>query len=106
MMDSIVISARDEESIDTVRKCIVRCYEEAGGLTGTEITVMSERHRDLLYSAAGKLGEAMSVIDDGLGIDIASSVIRSALDDIGSITGKNVSTELVNRIFSDFCIGK
>ncbi len=106
MMDSIVISARDEESIDTVRKCIVRCYEEAGGLTGTEITVMSERHRDLLYSAAGKLGESISVIDDGLGIDIASSVIRSALDDIGSITGKNVSAELVNRIFSDFCIGK
>ena len=50
--------------------------------------------------------EAVNALDDGLGEDIASSVIRSALEDIGSITGKTVSNELVNTIFSDFCIGK
>ena len=41
-----------------------------------------------------------------LGIDVASQVIRGALDDLGEITGRVVSDELVDTIFSKFCIGK
>ena len=48
----------------------------------------------------------MDAIKGGLGVDIASSVIRAALDDIGSVTGKTVSVELADTIFSKFCIGK
>lgn len=49
---------------------------------------------------------AIGALNDGVGVDVASSVIRLALDRIGQITGKTVSAELVDTIFSKFCIGK
>ena len=103
---SVRISALSSLNMDSIKDEIVRHYEMLGGMSGTEVTVMSERHRSLLESANGKIESAVGIIDQDLGIDIASSVIRSALDDIGEITGKTVSANLVDRIFSDFCIGK
>ena len=68
--------------------------------------MLSARHADLLRSAAGKLDEAEAILRDGLGVDVCSQVIRAALDDSGQITGRVVSDELVENIFSRFCIGK
>ena len=101
---SMIISALSDEGIDLIRKEISGFYDSLGSTSST--VVISGRHAGLLGLAADKLLEAKAALDDGLGEDIASSVIRAALDDIGAITGKTVSNELVNTIFSDFCIGK
>ena len=102
----ISISAPNGINIDSLKGMIVDCYNNAGGLISDEIIVINGRHKELLMSANSKLIEASSVCVNGLGVDIASSVIRSALDDIGDITGKTVSSELADTIFSQFCIGK
>ena len=39
-------------------------------------------------------------------IDISSIYIRQALSDLGEITGKNVSEDIINDIFKNFCLGK
>ncbi|MBO4242035.1 MAG: tRNA uridine-5-carboxymethylaminomethyl(34) synthesis GTPase MnmE [Clostridiales bacterium] len=101
---TMVISALSDEGIDLIRKEISDFYDSLGSSSST--VIISGRHAGLLALASDKLMEAVNALDDGLGEDIASSVIRSALEDIGSITGKTVSNELVNTIFSDFCIGK
>ena len=59
-----------------------------------------------MRSAVQKLGEAEGILRDGLGVDVCSQVIRAALEDSGQITGRTVSDELVENIFSRFCIGK
>lgn len=104
--DSIAISAPNGINIDALKDLIVECYNNAGGLISDEVIVINARHKNLLNSAAAKLLEAANVCEMGIGVDIASSVIRSALDDIGDITGKTVSSELADTIFSEFCIGK
>lgn len=104
--DQITISAFEESGTEAVRKVITEFYERTGDTSASKITVISARHAGLLNAASEKLREAYAMIYDGVGIDIASSVIRAALDDIGEITGKTVSKELVDTIFSDFCIGK
>ena len=38
--------------------------------------------------------------------DIVSICIKSALEDLGEITGKNVSENIINEIFKNFCLGK
>lgn len=99
---SAVTGDGTEQLFDEIKDC----YEKSGTDLASGIIIMSERHRGLLSSAADKLSEAASAIKEGLGEDIASSVIRSALEDIGKITGKSVSAELADTIFGRFCIGK
>ena len=103
---SVSISAPEGINLGSLKEMILDCYEHAGGLVSDEVIVINGRHRELLMSANNKLNEAAMVCDSGMGVDIASSVIRSALDDIGDITGKTVSSELADTIFSEFCIGK
>lgn len=100
------VSVKEEINTDIIGKFVKDAYEKAGGLNASDITVLSSRHADLLRSACGKLDEALGIISDGIGVDICSQVIRSALDDSGQITGRVVSDELVDNIFSRFCIGK
>ncbi|HAW16236.1 MAG TPA: hypothetical protein DCW41_05995 [Clostridiales bacterium] len=101
---TVICSALSDEDVDIIRGEIKAFYERKGGMS--PVTVINRRHAMAISSAALKLRQSESVIRDGIGVDIASSVIRAALDDLGEVTGKTVSQELVNTIFSDFCIGK
>ncbi len=103
---SLLISAKENQNMDLLRNLITEYYSELGGTTSEGITILSSRHHDLLIKAVDYLIDAENVINLGVGVDVASSVIRSALDSTGEITGKVVSGELVNTIFSEFCIGK
>lgn len=100
------VSVKEETNTELIGAFVKDAYEKAGGINASDITVLSSRHADLLRSACGKLDEALGILRDGLGVDVCSQVIRSALDDSGQITGRVVSDELVENIFSRFCIGK
>ncbi len=100
------VSVRERINTEVISKLVSEAYDSAGGLNSSDITVLSSRHDVLLKSACGKLDEAVAVLEGGLGEDVCSQVIRSALDDSGQITGRVVSDELVDTIFSKFCIGK
>ena len=100
------VSVKEDINTELIGKFVKEAYESAGGLNASDITVLSARHADLLRSAAGKLDEAIGILKSGLGVDVCSQVIRAALDDSGQITGRVVSDELVETIFSRFCIGK
>ena len=97
---------RDEAGLAQLKDLITDYYEKAGGSSSSDIIVLAKRHSDLLAAAAEQLDMAISTATDGLGVDIMSSVIRAALDNIGKITGKTVSAELADTIFAGFCIGK
>lgn len=104
--DAILISAKENLNMDFLKNEITEYYNNLGGMTSEGITILSSRHHDLLIKAVDLLIDAENVINLCAGVEIASSIIRSALDATGEITGKVVSGELVNTIFSDFCIGK
>jgi tRNA modification GTPase len=100
------VSVKEDINTELVGKFVKEAYESAGGINASDITVLSARHADLLRSAVSKLDEAIGILKSGLGVDVCSQVIRAALDDSGQITGRVVSDELVETIFSRFCIGK
>ena len=100
------VSVKEETNTGLIGAFVKDAYESAGGLNASDITVLSSRHAELLRSAEGKLDEALGILRDGLGVDVCSQVIRAALEDTGLITGRVVSDELVENIFSRFCIGK
>jgi tRNA modification GTPase len=50
--------------------------------------------------------EAINSVNNNVPIDICEINIKNALEDIGEITGKNVSDDIINEIFKRFCVGK
>lgn len=75
--------------------------------TGAEsVTVTNIRHESSLKSAAQSLGHVLSSVDAGEPIDLLSGDLNAARISLGLITGETASEDLLDRIFSEFCIGK
>lgn len=73
----------------------------------TEAAAPSVRHRNALERAASHLGNAAAHArpDDGQ-LDRVSLELRAGLQALGEVTGESATDEIVDRIFSRFCIGK
>jgi len=100
------ISSSEGINIDSIREVISRVYEEADGGISSQIILTNRRHYECLSESLAKLDMAIDALENDMGVDICSSVVRLSLDRIGEITGKTVSASLADTIFSGFCIGK
>jgi tRNA modification GTPase len=70
------------------------------------VLVTSARHQDALRRAAQHLQASLATLEQGLPLDFVSIDLRAAFDALGEVTGEAVSEDLLDRIFSEFCIGK
>ncbi len=78
--------------------------EKIGGL---EMDVaVSERHAQCIRQALEALERASQALEGGLSLELIAADLRLALDYIGEITGKKVTSEVLDEIFARFCIGK
>ena len=68
--------------------------------------VRDEREANLLRQAVKHLREAQETIRKNVGIDFVSIDLRSALENLSELTGESVSDDVINEIFSKFCVGK
>jgi tRNA modification GTPase len=91
--------------IDEVKTAI---SAKLGGISHAPAhAVISERHRNLLETARVELIQAREKVADGeLGAAPAAEHLRAALEALGQVTGRVYHNELLNNIFSRFCIGK
>lgn len=74
--------------------------------TGDEALVTSVRHRDALERARGHVREALDSAESGAPAAFVAVDLHSALNALGEITGETVGEDLLDEIFSNFCIGK
>ena len=80
---------------------------EAAGVHDVEESfLVSERHSAALRRAASHLEEALLTRRAGYGSDLLSIDVRGAWVALGEITGETVGEDLIDQIFSRFCIGK
>ncbi|MFZ5991317.1 MAG: tRNA uridine-5-carboxymethylaminomethyl(34) synthesis GTPase MnmE, partial [Deinococcota bacterium] len=66
-----------------------------------EIWISNERHTQALYEARQHLLEALTAPQDLAGLSV-----QAALDALNQILGKDVSEEVIARVFRNFCVGK
>ena len=71
-----------------------------------EIIVSNQRHKFLIKNARKNVSLSKDSIKNNMPIDIISSSIRQILEDLGEITGETVTEDIINEIFSKFCLGK
>ncbi|MFH0954032.1 MAG: tRNA uridine-5-carboxymethylaminomethyl(34) synthesis GTPase MnmE [Verrucomicrobiota bacterium] len=94
--------------VDEVRREMSLKLESGVDLSAPPHAVISERHRQLLTETGGEIGKALELLEKGPGDNtvLAAECLRSALESVGSATGRVYQEELLASIFSRFCIGK
>ncbi len=75
-------------------------------LSSESVLVTSTRHQEALRQASEHLYAALRSLADKLPLDFVSIDLRAAYSTLGEVTGETASDDLLDRIFSEFCIGK
>ncbi|MBC8374915.1 MAG: tRNA uridine-5-carboxymethylaminomethyl(34) synthesis GTPase MnmE [FCB group bacterium] len=70
------------------------------------VVLNSERHRDVFIRFKDQVTASIESIQNELGPEYIASDMRLALDILGEITGKTTPDDILNQIFSGFCVGK
>ncbi|WP_302504129.1 tRNA uridine-5-carboxymethylaminomethyl(34) synthesis GTPase MnmE [Geoalkalibacter halelectricus] len=101
------LSARTGQGLEELRAAIRGFFLDQSSLAGEEeLYVTEERHRDCLQRCAASLRRALEAHEGGLSLEFVALELRQGLDHLGEITGETAPDEIINRIFSQFCIGK
>jgi tRNA modification GTPase len=75
-------------------------------INSASVLVTSTRHQEALRRAAEQLRASVVSLEQRLPLDFASIDLRAAYDALGEVTGETASDDLLDKIFSEFCIGK
>lgn len=100
--NEFLISAKTLDGVDNLAHSIAKLFADCATQGGEIIT--SARHVSALYQAQNALKSAIVSLDDT--IDCTLIDLREAYDALGEITGKTATEDVVDSIFSRFCVGK
>jgi tRNA modification GTPase len=102
----IKMSLKEGTGISMLEEEIEKAFFLGGVKVNNEILLTNIRHKNLLDSTIESLKNARSSFEAGVPEDICAVDIKDAADSIGCITGDSVTTDVIDEIFSRFCIGK
>ena len=102
----IAISTATREGIDELKETIETMFNINSFDSEENRIVVNERHKGLLERAKEHLNKAKEITELGESLDIAAIDIKEATNLLGEITGKDASSDVVNKIFEKFCLGK
>ncbi|MCI0448405.1 MAG: tRNA uridine-5-carboxymethylaminomethyl(34) synthesis GTPase MnmE [Chlorobi bacterium] len=106
-MDGLCVSAKTGAKMGELQKIIVK---KAKSLMksdqSSDLIITNQRHRDCLLKSCEFLVNAKEQIKQGGGNELISFEIRAAMDSLSEIIGKTSNVDILNNIFSKFCIGK
>jgi tRNA modification GTPase len=102
---AISTSSRTGHGLEQLRRAIAAALTtsptDSGFVAGT-----ADRCRESLHLAAASVDRAQALAASAAGDELIASLLRSALDDLGRILGAVYTSDLLDRVFSRFCIGK
>ena len=102
----IKISALKNEGIEELYSKIEELFEFNGISSDNEILITNERHKNQINKAIENIELGIKSLKDNVPVDISAIYIKQVLEDLGEITGKNVTEDIINEIFKKFCLGK
>ena len=102
----IKISAKTGEGVEDIYNKIAEMFKTNEIKMNDGIIITNIRHKNQIDKAINSVNEAIDSNESGLPIDIVSIPIKQILNDLSAITGEDVSEDIINEIFSKFCLGK
>ena len=71
-----------------------------------DLVITNIRHKNLISKAIENVKKARNTIEENMPVDIIAIFVKNILEDLGNITGEFVTDDIINEIFSKFCLGK
>ncbi len=99
----MVLSAKSGE-VDVLRDTLARVASEQ--MNAGAVTISNARHYEALMRALTAIRRVQQGLQDGISGEFLSMDLQDCLNALGEITGQITSQEVLNNIFSHFCIGK
>ena len=102
----ISVSAKAEQGIRELEEMVKEMFLKGEISFNDQIYITNVRQKNALSDALESMKKVIQSIDDGMPEDFYSIDLMDAYESLGSITGESVGEDLVNEIFSKFCMGK
>ena len=100
------ISALNKEGIEELYNMISEMFHLNEINFDNDILITNIRHKTIISKAIENVNKAEEALNMGMPIDITTIYIKEILEDLGEITGEVVTEDVINEIFSKFCLGK
>lgn len=99
-------SMREEQGIDELEEAIVQLFFGGELAADDAVYVSNVRHIHLLEQAEESIVEAIAGAENGIPIDMVQIDLQRTWELLGEIIGDAVSEDLIDQLFSQFCLGK
>ena len=99
-------SMKEKIGLDELYKMIEDLFNKNEIEINDGLVITNVRHKNLIHKAILSIEKAQECIENNMTIDITAIYIKETLENLGEITGNNVSEDIINKIFSKFCLGK
>jgi tRNA modification GTPase len=104
---TVAISTLAGSGIGELREAITAAFMHGKAVDSREFVAVSKaRHRDSLLKARESLQRFVLSLQQGVNMELLPVDLREALDALGEVTGETTADDVLDRIFSSFCIGK
>lgn len=102
----IKMSAKLGTGLEELYNVIVELFNMEDIKLDNSTVITNIRHKNQINKSKESVSRAIENIKNKLPIDIIAIYIKEAINDLGNITGENVSEDIIKEIFSKFCLGK
>lgn len=99
-------SILQRKNLDDLADAIKKLFFSGIENSNDQIMVTNQRQSGLLIKAKNQLEDVVQAVEDAVPVDIAQIDFNAAWDTLGEITGDSAPDELINTLFSQFCLGK
>ena len=102
----IKISALNKTGIHDIYDEIIELFNLNEITTDNGTIITNIRHKEAIRKSIEDVDKCLEIINSNMPIDIIAMYIREILEELGTITGENVTEDIIKAIFAKFCLGK
>ena len=102
----IKISALNKTGIEDIYNEISKLFDLNEINLDQDVVITNVRHKNLINKAIESVKKARETMEEKMPLDIIAIFIKDILEDLGNITGEVVTDDIIDEIFSKFCLGK
>ncbi|MCD5413570.1 MAG: tRNA uridine-5-carboxymethylaminomethyl(34) synthesis GTPase MnmE [Clostridiales bacterium] len=99
-------SLKEGRGVDKIEEYIVNMIYEGEVKTKENLLLTNARHKNALECALASIKDALESISSEMALDFIEIDIRIAWECLGEVTGETVREDIIDQIFSNFCVGK
>jgi len=100
------VSVKENEGIEELYDKMAEIFNIGEIDTENTSIITNIRHKQSIKNAKNSINQAIEVIENMMPVDITAMYFKQGIEEINKITGENVTDDIINEIFSKFCLGK